>query len=61
MTSRVQLRVNSANYIAVPGYFTAPGDSATLNLLLELCRLHYGGGTCIYYPLTLELRRTPSS
>ncbi|MEM4881765.1 MAG: hypothetical protein QXP89_06590 [Desulfurococcaceae archaeon] len=55
-TSIVQLSLGLGNSIVLSGYFTATGQTAMLNLKLELCTGLGGSGACVYYPLSTELK-----
>ncbi|MEM1668260.1 MAG: hypothetical protein QXM53_06340 [Thermofilaceae archaeon] len=55
-TSRVQLNLGPENTVALSGYFTTIGQTATLHLRLELCTAPGGSGACAYYPIVLIVR-----
>ncbi|MEM4970376.1 MAG: hypothetical protein QXE01_03890 [Sulfolobales archaeon] len=52
-TSPVNLVTNGYSSITASGYYTSPGQTVTLNLLLEICPSQ---GVCAYYPITLQLK-----
>lgn len=54
-TNIVQLNIGLNNNVTLAGYFTSTGQSATLNLKLELCTAPEGKGACVYYPIVLNL------
>ncbi|MEM1703493.1 MAG: hypothetical protein QXQ31_05520 [Zestosphaera sp.] len=60
-TSVVRLNLGLNNSIALAGYFSATGQTATLDLRLELCTAEGGLGACVYYPIELEIRSASSS
>ncbi|MEM3647245.1 MAG: hypothetical protein QW334_03770 [Thermofilum sp.] len=55
-TSIVQLNLGRGNSISLNGYFTATGQTATLNLKLELCTMPGGAGACVYYPVVIDAK-----
>ncbi|MEM2370532.1 MAG: hypothetical protein QXH51_06485 [Candidatus Bathyarchaeia archaeon] len=55
-TSIVQLNLGLGNSVSLNGYFTATGQTATLNLKLELCTMPGGAGACVYYPVVIDAK-----
>jgi len=55
-TGYVPITANNLAYVNASGYFTAPAQTATVNLYLELCTLPSSQGACTYYPVILTLK-----